>query len=443
MHKIPLAEIRWWQRLVLARALEHDEYGELVWRTVIVSGPRQVGKSTLERCVCSWRIHQATLFGGPQDLLHVAHKTKAAKEVWQPAARWIGASYGRGSVRWAIGDETIQLPDDSRWIIQAANDGAGVSFSLSMALVDEAWRVARGVVDNAIVPTLADTVSPQLWLVSTAGTSGSDLMATNRAAALATQQPGEFDNVLLVEWSVPPDPDLDIGDPGVWRAFYPYWDDRRYKAISDAWRKVHDEQGEYAFRQQWLNQWIPSLTKPLIDAETWARLSSPQARPSGPVAFGVDESSDRSRAVIVAFGGGVHEVIEDRVGTAWLPERLAELVAANHPVAIGIDGTGPAGAVAAQLAGGPAESLLVVLTGRDMANASAIMFDRIQSGGVRARQHAALDAAVRSARWRRYGQARQWQRDGQVSGVPLIAATAAMWAAEHAPTPVERSQIWV
>lgn len=436
LHKRAMPTLRWWQELVLARVLEHDADGALVWRTVIVSGPRQVGKSVLERGVCSWRIHQQRSFGEPQDVLHLAHKLSAAREVWQPAGRWAAITYGRGATRWASGEEAIELPDHSRWMIQAANDGAGVSFSLSMVLVDEAWRIARAIVENALEPTLAESSSPQLWLVSTAGTSSSDLMANNRAAALATEQPGEHDSTLIIEWSTPPDPDLDIGDPAVWRAYSPHWDERREATIRDAWVRVNDEQSEYAFRQQWLNQWIPSLSKPLIDAEAWARLSSPQARPSGRVAFGVDEAGDRSRAVIVAFGGGVFEVIEDRPGTAWLPDRLLELVASHQPAAVGLDGTGPAGAVAAQLTGTAAEPLLVVLTGREMANASAIVFDRIQAGSVRARQHAALDAAVPAARWRPYGQARQWQRDGAVSGVPLIAATAAMWAAEHAAAPV-------
>src|SRR5690242_2899935 len=40
---------RWWQTLALERALEHDENGQLCWPIVVISGPRQVGKSWLER----------------------------------------------------------------------------------------------------------------------------------------------------------------------------------------------------------------------------------------------------------------------------------------------------------------------------------------------------------------------------------------------------------
>ena len=65
----------------MARAFEHDEDGRLVWRTVMVSAPRQVGKSYLERIACGWRMHQGERFGGPQDVLHVAHKLVGAQEV--------------------------------------------------------------------------------------------------------------------------------------------------------------------------------------------------------------------------------------------------------------------------------------------------------------------------------------------------------------------------
>jgi hypothetical protein len=436
MHGRRVTSSRWWQRLALGRALEHDESGALVWRTVIVSGPRQVGKSVLERAACSWRLHQADRFGCEQTILHTAHKLDAAREVWQPAARWAEGLYGRGYVRWANGEEQIELDDFSRWLIQAANGGAGVSYSLSMILVDEAWRVARGIVDNGLVPTMAEQPSPQLWLVSTAGTSTSDLMLTNRAAALATEQPGEHDNVLLIEWSAPPDPDLDIGDPGVWRSVSPHWDERREVAVSDAWAKVRDEDGELAFRQQWLNQWVPSLTRPVFDAEAWARLSTPGFAPTGRLAFGLDVAADRSRAVVVAFGGGVLEVLDCRAGASWCAARMVELVGKHKPLAVGIDGTGPARSVADELSGLIPEETLVVITGQQMAAASGQIFDRVAADPprLRARQHEALDAAVLGARWRSYGQARVWERT-PVS-VPLIAGTAAVWAHEHAVAPV-------
>ena len=315
-----LRELRWWQAYALARAFEHDDAGHLVWRTVLVSGPRQVGKSWLERVVCAWRIHAGAVFGGPQDVLHVAHKLQAAQEVWRPAARWAVGAYGKGCVRWANGEQQIELPDDgSRWLIQAATDGAGVAFSLSMALVDEAWMVARHVVDAAIAPTMVEAENPQLWLVSTAGTSQSDLMATYRAHALALDPPADDTSLLILEWSAPPDPDIDIDDPAVWRAASPHWSPKREAVIRDERGKVP----EVDFRQQWLNQWVPTVSAPLIDSERWAASAWHGALPGGPLVFGVDIAPDREYAAIVTYVGGVVEVVDARPGnTAWVPGRL-------------------------------------------------------------------------------------------------------------------------
>jgi hypothetical protein len=440
MHPRGLRDLRWWQRLSLDRAYEHDEEGRLLWDTVLLSAPRQVGKSWLERVACSWRIHSGYWFGGPQDVLHVAHKLQAAQEVWRPAARWALGVYGRGCVRWANGEQQIELPDDgSRWLIQAATDGAGVSFTLSMALVDEAWRVPRQVVDAAIAPTMAEAEQPQLWMVSTAGTSTSDLMRNYRALALAFEQPAEDTSLLMLEWSAPPDPDLDIDDPAVWRMASPHWDERRAQVVARARTRV----SELDFRQQWLNQWVPTLTEPLFDAERWQGAEWGGALPASPIVFGADVATDRSHAVIVAYAGGVAEVVDSRPGAAWVAGRLLELLERWAPVAIGLDGSGPAASVADQLAGTDAAPLLVVLSARQMAAASGVTFDAVNGGEIAARPHAELTASVLGARRRAYGQSWAFARQvGDVSGVPLLAVVVAMWAAEHAPSSVEKSHIW-
>ena len=440
MHLRPLKAFRWWQELALSRAFEHDAAGRLVWRTVMVSAPRQVGKSYLERVACGWRLHQGERFGGPQDVLHVAHKLVGAQEVWRPAARWSVATYGRDAVRLANGEQRIEIPDGSRWMIQAANEGAGVAFSLSMVLVDEAWCVSRTVVDAALAPTMAEAEQPQIWLVSTAGESArSELMAGYRALALGLEDPGPEDDILLLEWSAPPDPDLDIDDPEVWRSASPHWDDRRLLAVREARRNI----GELEFRQQWLNQWVPQLSPPLFDANAWPAARWEDLLPAGRPSFGVDVAADRSAAWIVAAVHGVVEVVDTRPGVSWVPGRLLELLAAWDPLAIGLDGTGPAATIADQLVPTDAAGRLVVLTGRQMTTAAQEAYDGITDGRVRARGHPDLDHAVGAAQRRTVGQAWTFVRQvGDVSCSPLLAAVGALWAAEHAPEAVEVSQIW-
>jgi hypothetical protein len=436
LHPRPSAGTRWWQQLALARALEHDAAGALVWPVVIVSAPRQAGKSWLERIVCGWRIHQAGRFGGQeQAVLHVAHKLIAAQEVWRPAARW--ATRSGLAVRWANGEQQIETGDGSRWLLQAANDGAGVAFSLCMTLIDEGWRVARSVYEEAIEPAMAEADSPQTWLVSTAGTAESDLMQTYRAAAVATlEDPG---GVLLIEWSAPPDPDLDIDDPAVWQAAQAHWDDRRA-----AWvQRKRDQAGERAFRQQALNQWVPSLTPPVLEEGTYGRVATRRG-PSGALAFGADVAEDHSRAVIVALGGGVAEVIEDRPQAGWVAGRLGELAARHGAAAVGIDGSGPARGLAdelksrAELAG-----RLVILSASDLAAASGRLLDALEARppGVGLRDHPLLAAAVASARKRRCGGSWAWDRGD--AGLALIAVTCAAWAEAHAPETADEPQVFI
>jgi hypothetical protein len=432
---------RWWQRYVAWRALEHDARGSLVWDTVLLSGPRQIGKSWLERGLCSWRIEQSERWGEEQALLHVAHKLIAAQEVWRPAARWAVGEYGRGSVRWANGEQQIETPDGGRWMIQAASDGAGVAFTLSMALVDEAWRIPRQVVDAAISPTMAEAESPQLWLVSTAGDSTSDLMATNRAAGLAMAEMGDPGRLLLMEWSAPPEPELDLDDPKVWRMASPHWDKRREERVARARGRSMDALGEYTFRQQWLNQWIPSARSALIEPRAWAASSAPEAAPLGEICFGFDVAVDRSAAAVVACGGGVLEVIKAEPGVGWLEAEILGLVERWNPPMVVADPGGPA-VTAVNALGPELGDRLRAVKARELVAACAEMFDALEPGGLAHRPHPALDGAVANAGRRATSGAWVFDRAAP-GGHVLIAAALAAWADHHPVVSLEEAPaVW-
>jgi len=416
---------RWWQELAATRALETDADGRLVWRLVILSGPRQIGKSWIEREICAWRIGQARRWGELQNVLHVAHKLIAAQEVFRPAAMWATSLKGT-RVRWANGEQQIELADRSRWMIQAATDGAGVAFSLQMALIDEAWRVPRKVFDEAIEPTLAEAESPQTWLVSTAGTAESDLMIANRAAAIASlDDPGD---VLLIEWSAPPDADLDLDNPQVWQDCQPHWDERRAERLKTA----RAMSAERAFRQQWLNQWVPGVSGPLLGEEVWRKVAT-RGSPGGDLAFGAAVRTDRQSAAITAYGNGTAELVEQHDGAGWVAPRLAELAERHHAIAVGVPRTGPSGTVAdeaSQLLG----NLLVPLTTPQMEAAAGQVYDRLTTTPpvLRLRSHVTLGAAVAAAE-RRPGTA-GWSWALDEAGMVLTAISAAVWAGEHANT---------
>ena len=243
-------ELRGWQAYALERALEHDEHGVLAWPLVVLSVGRQSGKSVLSRAVCMWRLHHAELFGEPQTILHVANTVSTALEVMRPAGLWAVERYGKKAARWGNTAPQVELPSGDRWLVRAANDSAGVGYSISMAFMDEAWRIEDRVWEDAISPTLSERNSPQGWMVSTAGDSTSTLMQKYRQRAIDRLESDDPGSVLLLEWSAPPEADPD--DPITWRWASPEWSDRREKFLRQTWENVETS----AFQREFLNQWV-------------------------------------------------------------------------------------------------------------------------------------------------------------------------------------------
>jgi len=195
-----------------------------------------------------WRLHNQDYFGEPQTVLHVANKRETALEVMRPAGLWAQEKYGNRTTKWGNSQAGITLPTGDRWLIHAANEGAGVGYTVSMAFVDEAWKVKRDVIDSSIAPTMAERVSPQLYLVSTSGDASSDLMLSYRSRGLDTlNDPADL---LLLEWSAPPDADLE--DVTAWQYGSPEWSPHRENFVRQQFNAV--EPG--TFKRQYLNQWV-------------------------------------------------------------------------------------------------------------------------------------------------------------------------------------------
>ncbi|MBO0743664.1 MAG: hypothetical protein J2P43_01500, partial [Candidatus Dormibacteraeota bacterium] len=298
-------ELRWWQRLVAARLLEVDGAGRLVWDTLVLSTARQVGKSWLLRELMLWRIHQGERFGEPQDVLHTGKDLAVCKEVQRPVRIW-AKQRGDYHVREVNGQEEIELlADGSRWMVRAKD--AVYGYSVSLAAVDEAWKVRAAAVDEGLTPTMVEREQPQLVLVSTAHRLGTKLMLERRQVALAALEEPDAD--LLIEWSAPETCELE--DIDAWRQASPHWTMRRRDLIArrlEAMRSgdVQDPEEpdpEQSFRSQWLNQWPRKLqepqgpTEPLLAAGVWEGLRDTPAAGVGPLYVGIEDDYGLGAAV--------------------------------------------------------------------------------------------------------------------------------------------------
>ena len=295
-------ELRWFQELALTRQLEHDAEGTLVWLIVLLTTARQVGKSVGLRGGATWRLHQADLFGEEQTIMHTGKDLPVCKEVQRLARAW---AKGRGyPVREQNGNEEITEPlSGSRWIVRGKDSVYG--YSVGNGLVDEAWGVAPGIVEDGLEPTMAERISPQLVLASTAHNRATTLFPTHRTAALAALDAPE--STLLIEWSA--HRDADIEDRDAWRQASPHWSRGRERLLESRVSRVRagesldpDELDPIeSFRSQFLNVW-PLRTSSdaghvLIEPEAWASRRDDVGAHEGRVFVAVEDHYGRGAAV--------------------------------------------------------------------------------------------------------------------------------------------------
>ena len=160
-------DLRWWQQLVIARLLEVDDAGRLIWDSLLLTLSRQLGKSWLLRELCLWRMEQGTRFGEPQLVLHTGRDVAVCKEVQRPARIWAKTLPDIYKVREVNGQEEIELrADGSRWMLRAK--GAVYGYGASLAGVDEAWKVPALAIEEGLYPTMIEREQSQLILLSTA-----------------------------------------------------------------------------------------------------------------------------------------------------------------------------------------------------------------------------------------------------------------------------------
>jgi hypothetical protein len=277
-------ELRPWQEYAIGRALEHRADGRLRWRRVILTVSRQSGKSVLARGLCGWRLGAADVFGEPQAVLQMANVRETAARIWKDAAAALERTAG-ARVRRGNGQEAIQLADGSAWALASATLDGGVGSSLSLAFVDEAWRIKARVVTEALEPALLATRSPQLVLVSTAGDGGSELLSDARELAIAEMADPEHATTLLLEWSAPVEAASD--DREAWRLASPHWTEERVEALEHAYRTLTAAGKESAWRSQYLNAWVLSASS-WVNPAAWRAAAREAlelpARPAGTVA---------------------------------------------------------------------------------------------------------------------------------------------------------------
>lgn len=407
-----------WQQMVADVGLEVDADGRPFWREVIITVPRQSGKSTL---TLSWQVHRALRWGKPQRIAYTAQTGWDARKklIDDFAPTLLGSSLAPAvdRVTRGAGNESILFKGSSRIDVLASTEAAGHGRTLDMAVLDEMFADTDDRREQSMIPAMATKRDAQILGVSTEGTDTSVLLNRKVEAGRASVASGAESGIAYFEWSIGPDDDP--ADESIWPSFMPALG---ITIDASVVRHARATMSEGEFLRSFCNR-RTTTTDRVIPADAWEAVSG-DVGPSGRLVFGVAVHSDRSSAAIaVADADGRCELVDHRAGVGWVADRVVELWQRwRAPVAV--DVSGPAGvlAEALELAGVEVRRM----SGRDAAMACAGLFDAVMDRTALVRRHTALDNAVAGARRKVSGDLWTWARGDVGSDVsPLEAVTLA------------------
>ena len=432
-----------WQRYVVDVALEiNPATGRLCYRTVVVTVPRQSGKTTLILPLHAWRaIAFPGISGQPQRILYGAQSGVEALEKWEDEHlpllnnSRLSSQY---TVRKANGRQGILWKNGSIQGLLAGTEKSGHGKSLDLAIQDEAFALVDGRAEQSVRPAMLTRRDPQYWITSTAGTAKSLFLLDKNETGRAAVEAGVDTGLAYFEWSA--DRAADPADPETWRSCMPALDVLP-EVTEDVIRAEFIDMKRQEFRRAYLNiADTEAELESIIPPDVWKRAADPHSQVDGRVAIAVDANPERSETSIAIAGrrldGLMHvEIVDCRPGVGWALERVRELRERWNPVAVVIDPTGPANSLIPDLeavtASGRASSFEVIKPNvREATQAAGDFYDAlIEKDDLRHIDQDQLNAAIAVAQKRPLGDAWAWARSSTSKSIsPLVAVTLARWA---------------
>lgn len=409
-----------WQQLVADVGGEVDGSGKPFYREVIVTVPRQSGKTTL---TLSWELQRALGWGGPQKIAYTAqtgwdaHRKLLDDQV--PMIERTGLWQTVSKVGRSTANSSLQFVNGSRIDVLATTEHAGHGRTIDLAILDEVFADSDFRREQAVLPAMATRRNAQMLVTSTMGTEGSVLLNRKVDAGRAAVVEDRGSGIAYFEWSAPLD--SDIGDPAVWRACSPALG---FTIDEDTIGHAFRTMPEGDFRRGWLNQSTVANER-VIPESMWAAVCSGEVAPDGRLRLGVDVAADRSAtAVVIADDKLRAELVEYRPGTSWVVERVAE-IATRWSADVVVDGYSPAGSFIDELEAAGVNVLK--LSTREVAAACGRFYDRMADRQIEVRSDDVLDRAATAARRRQTGDAWLWSRKDAADDLsPLVALTLAL-----------------
>jgi hypothetical protein len=427
-----------WQQQVLDVALEVDPVTRrLVYREVILTVPRQSGKTTLLLVLILLR----ALSEPCQNIRYTAQTGSDARKKWMDD--WLkplqASKFGQFfRPRLTNGHEALIFSNGSLQELIATTKKSGHGGSIDLGILDEAFAHPDARLEQALKPSMMTRPHPQLWVVSTAGTyEDSPYLWGKVEAGRQLAEAGLTQSVAYFEWSA--DEDADPSSRETWRACMPALGRTVTEETIAADFESIPSLSE--FRRAYLNQWVTQSTDPVIPLELWNELTvSDRSKPEIPLCFAFDITPDRAGASVAlagfrSDGNPQVEVMEQDRGVGWVVPYLIEKVERYKPAAVLCDPRSGSSSLLADLSRAGIE--VFQINGNEHAQACGMLYDAVIEKRLRHLGTPELAAALDGATQRPLGDAWLWNRkSSSVDISPLVACTIALWGTltREAPT---------
>ena len=429
-----------WQRLVLDDWLARSG-GRWSSLSCGLSCPRQNGKNGI--------IEIRELFGmvgRGEKILHTAHEVKTARKAFKRLQHFFGKSVGDRAAKFpelnervvelrnVNGQEAIYLENGGSVEIVARSKNSARGFTVDVLIMDEAQEMSDEDLEALMPTTSAAPLADPQWIFT--GTPpgpkvNGEVFTRTRTTVLAGRR-----RECWHEWSAcDPGETIDLDDRALWLSTNPALGGRLQLEVIEGERAKFSAEG---FARERLGVWDDAETAGfVIPLGLWAACADDTATGQPPTVFAVDVSPNQASASIAGGGflGGspLADVLENRIGTAWLVPKLVELKGQfpNARFVAAIDG--PAGSVI-----GDAEKAGVTiepLSTRVHASACAALEAKVVEGRKCHRTDPVLDTALAGATKRDLGDsAWVWSRRSSLVDIsPLVAFTLALDAVGAPP----------
>lgn len=406
-------------------------------RLVVVSWPRQTGKTTMqrplfvERCISRPRTSAYMTAQLGKDSADRWADLVADLETNPLLSSWTRLTRGNGH-------ERATFPNGSFIAPFAPGPKALHGTTPPLVSIDEGWAFTPeggAALMKAVRPAQQTVWDRQLWVFSAAGDASSEWWLKLQEQGRASIN-DPLSDMAYFEWSIADD--ADPYDEDAWQ-FHPGLDG--LITIHTLREEANPERNTHAdWLRGYMNRTTFVSTATVFDLDVWDTLAGPQTRPDPrAVAYGYDVSIDRTAASVWSAWRApdgkldlhVHKTDE---GADWLPEYVGA-IHREHPAAtIGADDGGPARIATDALtrAGVPVRALV----GKDASTAWTSFKAEVNGGRIRHDGSATLRRGLAVAVEKSIGDATMISRRHSLGPVDApIAAEIAAWFADHTHGP--------